>query len=204
MFVIFNNFTWHSISFWTPVLCLNVFPVVYLLSTHSLLPITSCSISWVLTCYHTSDHSIVLIRIKMVKNPPAMWDTWIWSLGWEDPLEKGMAIHSSILGWRIPRREELGRLQSIVLQRVGQDRSTNTRTPTRIKKKTVTFEFTVSSSGFKSFCFRIASAFCCCCSVAKSCLTLWSHGLQHARLTCPSLFWLQLPQQLHLKLHSLY
>ena len=39
---------------------------------------------------------------QTVKNPPAMRETWIRSLGWEDPLEKGMAIHSSILAWRIP------------------------------------------------------------------------------------------------------
>ena len=39
----------------------------------------------------------------MVKNPPAMWETWVQHLGWEDPLEKGMATHSSILAWRIPR-----------------------------------------------------------------------------------------------------
>ena len=38
----------------------------------------------------------------MVKNPPAMWETWVRSLGWEDPLEKEMATHSSILAWRIP------------------------------------------------------------------------------------------------------
>ena len=38
----------------------------------------------------------------MVKNPPAMWETWVQSLGWEDPLEEGMATHSSILAWRIP------------------------------------------------------------------------------------------------------
>ena len=38
----------------------------------------------------------------MVKNPPAMWETWVRSLGWEDPLEEGMATHSSILAWRIP------------------------------------------------------------------------------------------------------
>ena len=38
----------------------------------------------------------------MVKNPPAMWETWVQSLGWEDPLEKGMTTHSSILAWRIP------------------------------------------------------------------------------------------------------
>ena len=39
---------------------------------------------------------------QMVKNPPAMRETWVWSLGWEDPLEEGMATHSSILAWGIP------------------------------------------------------------------------------------------------------
>ena len=39
---------------------------------------------------------------QMVKNPPAMWETWVQSLGWEDSLEEGMATHSSILAWRIP------------------------------------------------------------------------------------------------------
>ena len=39
--------------------------------------------------------------VQMVKNPPAMWDTWVRFLGWEDPLEDGMATHSSILAWRI-------------------------------------------------------------------------------------------------------
>ena len=50
---------------------------------------------------------------QMVKNPPAMWETWVGSLGWKDPLEKGMATHSSILSWRIPWTEEPGRLQSM-------------------------------------------------------------------------------------------
>ena len=40
---------------------------------------------------------------RLVKNPPAMWEPWVRSLGWEDPLEKGTATHSSILAWRIPR-----------------------------------------------------------------------------------------------------
>ena len=40
---------------------------------------------------------------QLVKNPPAMWETWVRSLGWEDPLEKGTATHYSILAWRIPR-----------------------------------------------------------------------------------------------------
>ena len=39
---------------------------------------------------------------QMVKNPPAVWETWVRSLGWEDPLEEGMATHSSVLAWRIP------------------------------------------------------------------------------------------------------
>ena len=44
--------------------------------------------------------------VQMVKNPPAMQVGWIQSLGWEDPLEKGMVTHSSILAWRIPPTEE--------------------------------------------------------------------------------------------------
>ena len=54
----------------------------------------------------------------MVKNPPAIWETWVRSLDWEDPLEEGMATHSSILAWEIPWTEEPGRLQSIGSQRV--------------------------------------------------------------------------------------
>jgi len=58
---------------------------------------------------------------SMVKNPPAMRETWVRSLGWEDLLEEGMATHSSILAWRIPWTEEPGGLQSIGLQRTGHD-----------------------------------------------------------------------------------
>ena len=57
----------------------------------------------------------------MVKNPPAMWETWVQSLGWEDLLEEGMAAYSSILAWRIPWTEEPGGLQSMVSQTVGHD-----------------------------------------------------------------------------------
>jgi len=49
---------------------------------------------------------------QMVKNLPAVQETWVQSLGWDDPLEKGMATHSSILAWRIPWTEEPGGLQS--------------------------------------------------------------------------------------------
>ena len=57
----------------------------------------------------------------MVKNLPAMQETWIQCLIQEDPLEKGMATHSSILAWRIPWTEEPSGLQSIGSQRVGHD-----------------------------------------------------------------------------------
>ena len=54
---------------------------------------------------------------QMVKNPPAVQESWVQSLGREDPLERGTAAHSSILAWRIPWTEEPGRLQSMGLQR---------------------------------------------------------------------------------------
>ena len=59
--------------------------------------------------------------VQTVKNPLAMWETWDLSQGWEDPLEKEMANHSSTLAWKIPWAEEPGKLQSMVLKRVGQD-----------------------------------------------------------------------------------
>ena len=56
---------------------------------------------------------------QTVKHLPTIWETWVQFLGWEDLLEKEMATHSSILAWKIPWTEELGRLQSIGSQRVG-------------------------------------------------------------------------------------
>ena len=58
---------------------------------------------------------------QVVKNLPAMWETWVRSLGWEDPLEMEMTTHSNMLAWRIPWTEEPGGLQSMGLQRVGHD-----------------------------------------------------------------------------------
>ena len=52
-------------------------------------------------------HSVASLEAQMVKNPPAVWETWVRSLGWEDPLEKGMATHSSILAWRNPWTDRL-------------------------------------------------------------------------------------------------
>ena len=58
---------------------------------------------------------------QSLKHLPAMWEAWVRSLGREDPLEKEMATHSSILAWRIPWMEEPGGLQSMGLQIVGHD-----------------------------------------------------------------------------------
>ena len=56
-------------------------------------------------------HIRAFLVAQLVKNPPAMRETRARSLGWEDPLEKGLATHSSILAWRIPGTEEPGELQ---------------------------------------------------------------------------------------------
>ena len=62
-----------------------------------------------------------ILVAQMIKKPLAMRETWVRSLGREDPLEEGMATHSSILAWRIPRTAEPGGLQSMGSQRVGRD-----------------------------------------------------------------------------------
>ena len=61
-------------------------------------------------------YSWAFLVAQLVKNPPAIQETWVQSLGWEDPLEKGKAIHSSILAWKIPRA-----VQCVGSQRVGHD-----------------------------------------------------------------------------------
>ena len=64
----------------------------------------------------------VLLVAQWLKRLPAVLETWgVRSLGWEDPLEKEMATHSSILAWKIPWTEQPGGLQSTRLQRVGHD-----------------------------------------------------------------------------------
>jgi len=87
--------------------------------------------------WHTSKLFLVWIPLRThwaslvaqtVKNLPAMLETQVWSLDWEDPLENGMATHSSILAWRIPWTEEPGGLQSMGSQRVRHDWATNTFT----------------------------------------------------------------------------
>ena len=71
----------------------------------------------------------------MVKNTPAMQETWVQSLGWEDPLEEDMTTHSSILAWEIPWTEETGGLQSMGLQRVGHSLATKHTTHLRTRNK---------------------------------------------------------------------
>ena len=58
---------------------------------------------------------------QTAKRLPIVWETWVQSLGWEDPLEKEMATHSSILAWKIPWTEKPGGLQSMGSQKVGHD-----------------------------------------------------------------------------------
>ena len=60
-----------------------------------------------------------MLVAQLVESPPAMQETWVRYLGWEDSLEKEMATHSSILAWRIPWTEEPGGLESMESQRVG-------------------------------------------------------------------------------------
>ena len=100
---------------------------------------------------------------QMVKNLPAMQNTWIRSLGREDTSEKGMATHSSILGWRIPWTEEPGGLQSMGSQRVGHNWSGLSCTEARM---------TSHSSVYQNF-FRYTRYWC---SKARSQQTVvWGH-----------------------------
>ena len=66
-------------------------------------------------------YSLASLVVQLVEYPPAMGETWVQSLGWEDPLEKGTVTHSSIPAWTIPWTEEPGEVQSMGLQRVGHD-----------------------------------------------------------------------------------
>ena len=84
--------------------------------------------------FSTTDSNLVYFTLypwtslvaQMVKNLSAVWETRVWSLGREDPLEKGMATHSSILTWRVPWTEKTGGLQSLDLQRVRNNWETDT------------------------------------------------------------------------------
>ena len=64
---------------------------------------------------------MTILVVQRVKHLPTMWETGVQSSGWEDPLEKEMAIHSRTIAWKIPWTEEPGRLQAMGSQRVGHD-----------------------------------------------------------------------------------
>ena len=99
---------------------------------------------------------------QRVKSLPAMRETRVRSLGWEDPLEKEIATHSSTFAWKIQWTEKPGRLQSMGLQRIGHDWGTFTSLLTNIG---CSVQFI---------------------SVTQSCPTLQPHGLQHTRPPCLS------------------
>ena len=76
---------------------------------------TMTSFMLIISILYTLRVSVVVQRVKRL---PEMWEIWVQSLDQEDPLEKEMASHSSTLGWKIPWREEPGKLQSLGLQRI--------------------------------------------------------------------------------------
>ena len=84
-------------SLWILNICLQYMKVI--------LQILLCIISIPQVGYMGKKCIRASLMAQMVKNLPAMWETWVWPLGWEDPQEEGMAIHSSILAWRIPWTE---------------------------------------------------------------------------------------------------
>ena len=106
-------------------------PLEKIKATHSSIPAwrISWTSPWGRKEYMTEQLSLSLFWTSLMAQPvrslPAMQEIWIWSLGWEDPLEKEMATHSSILVWNIPWTEKPGRLQFMGSQRVGHNWATS-------------------------------------------------------------------------------
>ena len=98
------------------------------------------------------------LETQRLKRLPAMWETQVWTLGWEDPLEKEMATHSSILAWRIPWTEEPGGLPSTGLQRVGHDWATSLHF-NLLEPQCYYFQSTVLLTLFLSFTFPFTNFF---------------------------------------------
>ena len=96
----------------------------------------------------TVTHTLVAQRVKHL---PAVRETQVQSLGWEDPLEKEMATHSSTLAWKIPQTEEPGRLQPMGSQRVGHDWATSLSTHTRIARIVSILILGIVTMSFHSF-----------------------------------------------------
>ena len=119
------SFCWPALAYQIGYTCLP-FHILHSQTQSDLLPLP-CSNPWhqpLLDCLFFCGHSQGLPGGSLVKNLPPMQEmqeTKFWSLGWEDPLEKEMATHSSILAWEIPRTEETGGLQSMGSPRIGHD-----------------------------------------------------------------------------------
>ena len=107
----------------------------------AILTIFKCTAQW----YWAS------LMAQTVKNLPAMQETWVQSLGQEDPLEKGMATHSSILSWRIPWTEGPGGLQSMQSQRVRHDSVTSTSLQWYYVIRSVLWSYCASITTHSSF-----------------------------------------------------
>ena len=102
--------------------------------------------------YNWSDLAAAAASLWVIKNLSEMWETRVRPLGQEDPLEKGMATHSSILAWRIPWTEDPGGLQSMGLKRDGQDWATNTFTFHLLGKYShITAKSTLSEKRWNNF-----------------------------------------------------
>ena len=103
--------------------------------------ICQCSfISYTKTCVGNVDNEQGYVPVASLvtqtgKNLLAMWEVWVRFLGWDDPLEKGKATHSSILAWRVPWTEEPGGLQSMEFHRAGHNWATNTFTLCKCEDK---------------------------------------------------------------------
>ena len=153
--------------------------------------------------------SLVAQRLKHL---PAMWETWVRSLGLEDPLEKEMATHSSILAWRIPWTEEPSGLQSTGSQRVGHDWVTSRSQPNCLVSKgkhRAVPEFTLSISSkhkVKLYCFlwafdngyKISSSFVCNVFY-KHIICYWKFLLLSILLHSQTLLKMVRPIYLHMK-----
>ena len=97
MLIFVHLVSFHLSDLESNVSCSKVLALKYTLKKMCIFPVTVSHGDVFFTLYHLA--SLVAQRVK---NPPAMWETWVRSLGWEDSLEKGMATHPSIMAWRIP------------------------------------------------------------------------------------------------------
>ena len=127
--------------------------------------------------FHSITLTVASLVAESVKNLPAVQETRVQSLGWEDPLGKVIASHSSILAWKISWTEEPGGLQSMGSQRVGHNWATNTYSFTRIcaifVNKSYFYQHFNNHQDLLLFCLWVVNVVLCL--VTQSCLTLCEH-----------------------------